>query len=77
MKGSDSNGNDVVAIYPMLENNLCQLLVFDFDDHTKGAEQNDHANDDDSWKEEINALRCICKNLNENANPPAMLGRIE
>lgn len=67
MNGSDPNGNDVVAIYPMLENNLCQLLVFDFDNHAKGAEQDDHANYDDSWKEEISALRRICKNLNVDA----------
>jgi hypothetical protein len=26
MNGADPNGNDVVAIYPMLEINLCQLL---------------------------------------------------
>lgn len=63
MIGADPNGNDVVAIYPMLENNLCQLLVFDFDNHAIGAEQKDHANVDDSWKEEINSLRRICKNL--------------
>lgn len=63
MNGTDPNGNDVVAIYPMLENNLCQLLVFDFDNHAKGAEQEDYANIDDGWKEEINALRRICKNL--------------
>lgn len=67
MNGTDPNGNDVVAIYPMLENNLCQLLVFDFDNHVKGAEQEDYANIDDSWKEEINALRRICKNLNVDA----------
>ena len=24
MNGTDPNGNDVVAIYPMLENNLCR-----------------------------------------------------
>ena len=53
MNGTDPNGNDVVAIYPMLENNLCQLLVFDFDNHAKGAEQEDYANIDDRWKEEI------------------------
>ena len=63
MKGSDPNGNDVVAIYPMLENNLCKLLVFDFDNHTKGAEQDDLANVDSGWKEEASALRHICKNL--------------
>ncbi len=64
MNGTDPNGNDVVAIYPMLENNLCRLLVFDFDNHAKGAEQDDYANVDDRWKEEVNALRSICKNLN-------------
>lgn len=67
MNGADPNGNDVVAIYPMLENNLCQLLVFDFDNHAKGAEQEDYANVDDSWKEEINALRRICRNLDVDA----------
>lgn len=67
MNGTDPNGNDVVAIYPMLENNLCQLLVFDFDKHAKGAEQEDYANIDDGWKEEINALRHICKNLDVDA----------
>ena len=67
MNGTDPNGNDVVAIYPMLENNLCQLLVFDFDNHVKGAEQEDYANIDDRWKEEINALRRICKNLDVDA----------
>ena len=67
MNGTDPNGNDVVAIYPMLENNLCQLLVFDFDNHAKGAEQEDYANIDDRWKEEINALRRICKNLDVDA----------
>lgn len=67
MNGTDPNGNDVVAIYPMLENNLCQLLVFDFDNHAKGAEQEDYANIDDGWKEKINALRHICKNLDVDA----------
>lgn len=67
MNGTDPNGNDVVAIYPMLENNLCQLLVLDFDNHAKGAEQEDYANTDDRWKEEINALRRICKNLDVDA----------
>ena len=67
MNGTDPNGNDVVAIYPMLENNLCQLLVFDFDNHAKGAEQEDYANIDDRWTEEINALRRICKNLDVDA----------
>ena len=67
LNGKDPNGNDVVAIYPMLENNLCQLLVFDFDNHAKGAEQQDHANINDGWKDEVNALRLICKNLKVDA----------
>ncbi|MCD8022505.1 MAG: restriction endonuclease subunit R, partial [Lachnospiraceae bacterium] len=67
MIGADPYGNDVIAIYPMLENNLCQLLVFDFDNHAKGAEQEDYANEDDSWKEEVNALRRICRSLNVDA----------
>ena len=67
MTGADTNGNDVVAIYPMLKNNLCQLLVFDFDNHAKGAEQEDYANLNSDWKEEINALLRICKNLNVDA----------
>ena len=61
--GKDPNGNDVVAIYPMLEGNLCQLLVFDFDNHVKNAEQEDFANTDNNWKEEMNALRRICKKM--------------
>lgn len=67
LMGSDPDGNDVVAIYPMLENNLCQLLVFDFDNHSKGAEKTDFANEDDSWKEEVNALRKICESLDVDA----------
>ena len=67
MNGADPNGNDVVAIYPMLEKNLCRLLVFDFDNHAKGAEKEDYANTDGSWKEEINALRSICRNLSIDA----------
>ena len=41
LRGADPNGNDVVAIYPTLENNMCQLLVFDFDNHAQGSEQED------------------------------------
>lgn len=63
MEGKDPYGNDVVAIYPMLENNVCQLLVFDFDNHEKGSEQTDHANTGRTWMEEVDALRKICKAL--------------
>ena len=67
MKGANPNGNDVLAIYPTFENNSCQLLVFDFDNHSKGAEQEDYANPDDSWKDEVDILRRICRNLDIDA----------
>jgi len=53
-------GNDVLAVYPMLENNTCRFLVFDFDNHTQDTEVSDSANVDDTWKEEVDALRKIC-----------------
>lgn len=63
LEGKNPYGNDVVAIYPMLENNVCQLIVFDFDNHAEKSEQTDHANTDEEWKEEVNALRQICRSL--------------
>ena len=35
-------------------------MVFDFDNHDKGAEEKDFANDDDTWIEEVEAMRKIC-----------------
>jgi superfamily II DNA or RNA helicase len=61
LKGKDPNANDVVAVYPMLPGNFCRFLVFDFDNHEKGSEQDDYANHDDQWKEEVNAMREICR----------------
>ena len=63
MEGKNPYGNDVVAIYPMLENNVCQLIVFDFDNHAEKSEQMDYANTGEAWKEEVNALRRICRML--------------
>ena len=61
------DGSDVIGVYPLLPDGTCRFLVFDFDNHAKGAEQEDYANIDDRWKEEINALRRICKNLDVDA----------
>ena len=58
LKGNDINGNDVIGIYPMLEDETTNLLVFDFDNHEVGT---DGENVDNSWKEEVNALREICQ----------------
>jgi len=61
MLGLKENCTDVIGIYPLLPDNTCRLLVFDFDNHQKGADQEDNANTDDSWKEEVDALRRICE----------------
>lgn len=40
---------------------ICKLLgVFDFDNHEKNAEKKDFANTDDTWIEEVEAMRDIC-----------------
>lgn len=42
----------VVGIYPMLADDMCRLLVFDFDDHESELPH---------WKEEVEALREVCR----------------
>ena len=54
-------GKDVIGIYPYLPDGTCRFLVFDFDDHSEGAEKNDFANAVSEWVEEVNALRTVCK----------------
>ena len=61
LRGSRRDGTDVVGVYPLLPDGTCRFLVFDFDNHEKGAEQTDFANTDDSWQEEVDALRRICE----------------
>ncbi len=60
LKGASGDGTDVIGIYPLLEDDTCRFLVFDFDNHEKNAEKIDFANTDDIWKEEVDALREIC-----------------
>lgn len=59
--GARENCTDVIGIYPLLPDNTCRLLVFDFDNHEKGADQQDNANPDESWRSEVDALRRICE----------------
>ena len=47
--GSRENCTDVIGIYPLLPDNTCRFLVFDFDNHEKGADQHDNANTDELW----------------------------
>ena len=58
--GEKEDCSDVLGIYPLLKDNTCHFLVFDFDNHEKDAYKNDDANDDDLWKNEVDALRRIC-----------------
>ncbi len=60
LRGDAYNASDVIGVYPMLKNNTCRFLVFDFDNHEKKSEENDFANIDDTWIEEVEAMRKIC-----------------
>lgn len=57
---SHLKGNEVIGVYPLHKDNTCRFLVFDFDNHDKDA-GNDFANIDESWKEEVDAMREICQ----------------
>lgn len=61
LRGDRPDGTDVIGVYPLLPDETCNFLVFDFDNHDSDlAEANDGANDDPSWMEEVDALRTIC-----------------
>ena len=60
LQGRSYNSSDVVGVYPLFLNGTCRFLVFDFDNHEKDAEKHDYANTDDSWIEEVEAMRTIC-----------------
>lgn len=60
LKGVSEDATDVIGIFPLLEDDTCRFIVFDFDNHEKGAEKNDFANTDDLWRDEVDSLRRIC-----------------
>lgn len=51
LQGGTEQRPQVIGIYPLLEDETCRLLVFDFDDHDS---ETGH------WREDVDALRCIC-----------------
>lgn len=53
--GIRDDGGDVIGIYPMMENETCHFLVFDFDSHMDPLSTD--------WKEDVNTLRSICNRL--------------
>lgn len=60
LRGKSYNASDVIGVYPLLTDGTSRFLVFDFDNHDKGAEKKDFANEDDTWIEEVEAMRKIC-----------------
>ncbi len=42
--GYREDGADVLGVYPLFPDGTCQFIVFDFDNHEKGAEKTDFAN---------------------------------
>lgn len=49
LRGRAYNASDVIGVYPLLTNGTCRFLVYDFDNHDKGAEKKDFANEDDTY----------------------------
>ena len=60
LQGFKEDGSDVLGIYPLLKNGVCRFIVFDFDNHEKGAELTDFANTNNEWQDEVDALRKMC-----------------
>ena len=59
--GTKEDESDVIGVYPLLPNGTCRFIVFDFDNHEKGAEVTDFANTDNEWHKEVEALRKMCE----------------
>lgn len=60
LQGEKPDGSDVIGVYPLFPDGSCRFLVFDFDNHEKGAEALDFGNTDSLWMEEVDALRQVC-----------------
>ena len=41
LKGEKEDASDVIGVYPLLPDDTCRFIVFDFDNHEKGAEEKD------------------------------------
>ena len=59
--GEKEDCSDVIGLYPMLQDETCNFLVFDFDNHDEKSKVDDFANTDDEWIDEVNAMRSICQ----------------
>lgn len=61
LEGKAADASDVVGIYPLLPDDTCRFLVFDFDNHASDVDRECASNADERWKEEVEALREICR----------------
>ena len=52
LTGEKPDSSDVIGIYPLLPDDTCRFLVFDFDDH--------EVSPGTAWPEDVDALRKIC-----------------
>ena len=59
LEGNAADGSDVIGVYPLLPDETCRFLVFDFDDHRSEEEKENRS--DKQWGEEVDTLRLICK----------------
>jgi superfamily II DNA or RNA helicase len=61
--GKEEDSTDVIGIYPLLQDETCNFLVFDFDNHEAkdSKDRTDLVNTDSQWIDEVNALREICR----------------
>lgn len=59
--GAKEDCSDVIGLYPMMQDETCNFLVFDFDNHDDKSKVDDFANTDDEWIDEVDAMRSICQ----------------
>ena len=60
LRGNSEDATDVIGVFPLLPDDTCRFIVFDFDNHDKDAEKKDFANTDNLWRDEVDSLRRIC-----------------
>ncbi len=59
LKGESSECKDVIGIYPLLLDNTCNFLVYDFDNHS--------SDESAEWQKEVDKFREICEHNNIDA----------
>lgn len=53
LTGARKDCSDVIGVYPMLPDETCNFLVFDFDNHDDTTNGDDYANTDELWREDV------------------------